>query len=226
MVAPDAGVLIQRGYGGVAVDVMALTRRNTIVGLGALAAGAGVIGGTGAFTAVEADREVSVEATGDDAALLAIAPNDETIGPSGGISSRDGSELVAYPGDTSHYVTAGGDSGVAALEFDDEEDVAANLNARTRFDDLLVIQNNGTQDVGIYVEDHEQTDGQGNPTVDFLAYDGEGPASVVGDEDDAITLGAGNHAGVTVAINLWDVTDTDDVDFPEEVRIVADANLA
>ena len=60
------------------MDVMALTRRNAIVGLGALAAGAGVIGGTGAFTTVEAERTVELEAAGDAAAAVALAvPNDD-----------------------------------------------------------------------------------------------------------------------------------------------------
>jgi hypothetical protein len=45
--------------------LMRLTRRNSIIGIGAIAAGAGVIGGTGAFTTASADREISVTTTGD-----------------------------------------------------------------------------------------------------------------------------------------------------------------
>ncbi|MFC7042746.1 hypothetical protein [Halonotius sp. GCM10025705] len=44
---------------------MRLTRRNALIGLGTVAAGAGVIGGTGAFTSVDADREISIESTSD-----------------------------------------------------------------------------------------------------------------------------------------------------------------
>jgi len=44
---------------------MRLTRRNALIGLGTVAAGAGVIGGTGAFTSVDADRSISIDSTSD-----------------------------------------------------------------------------------------------------------------------------------------------------------------
>ena len=55
---------------------MRLTRRNALIGLGTVAAGAGVIGGTGAFTSVNADREVSVSSTGDASANVQIVVNE------------------------------------------------------------------------------------------------------------------------------------------------------
>lgn len=204
---------------------MGLTRRNTVIGLGTLAAGAGLIGSTGAFSAVEADRTVSVEAAGDGSALLALAANDgEDIEPSGGTSSRDGEDLAVYSGSVDDYVGSVDDT--VALVFDDDSDVAANINARTRFDDLLVVQNNGTQDVGLYIEDPENEDGEGNPTVDFLLWDGSETTSIVGGSGDAVTIGAGTHAGITVAINLWELTSVDEVSFPDSIRLVAEADLA
>ncbi len=204
---------------------MGLTRRNTVIGLGTLAAGAGLIGSTGAFSAVEADRTVSVEAAGDGSALLALAANDgEEIDPSDGTSSRDGEDLSAYSGSVDDYVGSVDDT--VALVFDDDSDVAANLNARTRFDDLLVVQNNGTQDVGLYIEDPETEDGEGNPTVDFLLWDGSETTSIVGGSGDAVTLEAGTHAGITVAINLWGLTDVNEVSFPDSIRLAAEAALA
>jgi len=44
---------------------MKLTRRNTLIGLGTVAAGAGVVGGTGAFTTASAERSIEVSTTGD-----------------------------------------------------------------------------------------------------------------------------------------------------------------
>lgn len=52
---------------------MALNRRNTLIGLGTLAVGGGALAATGAFTTVEADRTVEVQAVGDASALLGLA---------------------------------------------------------------------------------------------------------------------------------------------------------
>lgn len=50
-----------------------MNRRNVLMGLGGLVAGGGALLGTGAFTTVEADRTVTVNAAGDASALLALA---------------------------------------------------------------------------------------------------------------------------------------------------------
>jgi hypothetical protein len=62
---------------------MQLTRRNSIIGIGAIAAGAGVIGGTGAFTTASADREISVTTTGDasNSAAITIEADPDDIHP-------------------------------------------------------------------------------------------------------------------------------------------------
>lgn len=51
---------------------MSLNRRNTLIGLGTLAVGGGVLSATGAFTQVEAQRTVRVEVAGDANALLGL----------------------------------------------------------------------------------------------------------------------------------------------------------
>ena len=55
---------------------MRLTRRNALIGLGTVAAGAGVIGGTGAFTSVDADREVTISSETDGSANVQIVVNE------------------------------------------------------------------------------------------------------------------------------------------------------
>ena len=49
-----------------------MNRRNVLVGLGTAAAGSGIVFGSGAFTQVQADRELVVTVSGDDAAVLGI----------------------------------------------------------------------------------------------------------------------------------------------------------
>jgi len=54
---------------------MAITRRNTLVLLFVVVAAAGVIGGTGAFSTVEADRSVTVETAGDSSGNVILETN-------------------------------------------------------------------------------------------------------------------------------------------------------
>ena len=181
---------------------MGVTRRNTIVGLGALAAGAGVIGGTGAFTAVEAQREVTVQAAGDATALLALEPNE------------------VYPGEQDKYVSSSED-GIISLVIDD-----LNLNALTRFDDLIRVTNNGTQEIELAVQSYSDDDGveaagvdeEGNPVVDFYV-NGQ---SII---ENPVTIGEGNDVTMSVRINLWGVTSTADADgrFPDSITLEANA---
>jgi len=58
---------------------MRMTRRNVLVGLGAVVASGGVALGTGAFSSVTAGRTVSVNTAGDDSALLALSGDDEYV---------------------------------------------------------------------------------------------------------------------------------------------------
>jgi len=99
---------------------MRLTRRNTLVGLGAVAGGTGVVTGTGAFTSVSADRSVSVSTVGDASALLQIVPT--TMGE--------------------EYLTDNSDNG--ALSIDLGSGNGLNMNAKTVISPLLRITNNGS----------------------------------------------------------------------------------
>lgn len=100
------------------------TRRRLLLGIGMAGAGAGLIGGTGAFTSVEADREVTVEFADDSAALLQMTP----VG--GGTDERD-------------FVTVTeGEDGTISIEIEN-----VNRNARTVIDNLVEFTNNGSQTV-------------------------------------------------------------------------------
>lgn len=104
---------------------MGITRRNTIIGLGALAGGTGVLAGSGAFTAVEAQRSVSINTSGDENALLRIRVNDE---------------------DYAGIADGGNDTIVLNVE-------NLNLNARTRFDAALEIEPTADSDQGPWAID-------------------------------------------------------------------------
>lgn len=118
-----------------------MERRKFLIGAGALASGSAAAVGTGAFTSVSADRNVSVGLAGDDNALLEIAPSD---------------------GKNAAYATQDGDT--LEINIDDTNDVdGAGLNddARTIIRDVFKIRNSGTQDVYVFIENEEIPDGVG-----------------------------------------------------------------
>lgn len=164
-----------------------MQRRKFIAGLGSLtAAGAAGIG-TGAFTSVEADRSLSIATAGDANAFLSITKAEDSDGN-------------VYP-NAAEYVHE--DNGQLSLDFTQVDDTAdasasgANRNAKTIFDNLLDITNNGTQEVelsidsdliasqggslGIYAENE-----QGNPD------DNHGLSS--SENGQTMTLGVGESA--------------------------------
>ena len=106
---------------------MAMNRRNVLIGLGAVAAGGGAALGTGAFSSVEADRQVSVTLAGDSAALLGLQVND---GNFNGLSD----------GGTS------GTNGKTTIDID-----LSNINddAVTTFDGALTVDNGGANSVSL-----------------------------------------------------------------------------
>ena len=108
---------------------MRLTRRNALIGLGTVAAGAGVIGGTGAFTSVDANREISIESSGDADANVQIV-----------VDRLNKHDSLSDTGDDT-----------VSLSFD-----GLNQNAVTTYDDALTITpqgGNGPYDVTVDLED-------------------------------------------------------------------------
>lgn len=109
---------------------MGLSRRNTIVGIATLAVGAGVIGGSGAFDSVEADRSFEVGVTGDSSALLGLEATNEIIA-----STQSGGS---------------GENDIIYFRISEEEsggDASLNENATTVFFDAMRVTNNGNKTV-------------------------------------------------------------------------------
>ena len=109
-------------------------RRKFLLGMGSLAAGGAAAMGTGAFTSVSADRSVDVQVADDSDALLRIVPDER-----GGSQTPNAQEYV----DTS--------GGTVSLDFTSTSEGATGINdeATTIIDDILTIENQGTQ--GVYV---------------------------------------------------------------------------
>jgi hypothetical protein len=110
-----------------------MNRRRVLAAVASLGAGGAMISGTGAFTSVEANRDVSVQVADDASAFLRMAAagggNDEYV-------TTDGGELGIDL--TSKNETDAGGQGV-------------NANATTVIADLFEIQNQGTQEIEVEV---------------------------------------------------------------------------
>jgi hypothetical protein len=111
-----------------------MNRRTLLTALGAIGAGGAVVTGTGAFTSVEANRDVTVEVADDANALLAIEQGD---GPNG-----------------NYATTTGGTLGIDLTSDNDnltQDPNGVNANAVTVIEDLFTITNQGTQEVDVEV---------------------------------------------------------------------------
>ena len=101
-----------------------MNRRNVLLGLGTAAAGSGAVFGSGAFTQVQADRDVSINVTGDNNALLGIEPTDNAA-----LARRSGAEVVF-----------------------DNLPTGANVNSTLGLGAELVLTNNGDDPVYVFID--------------------------------------------------------------------------
>ncbi|QRV13594.1 hypothetical protein JMJ58_11540 [Haloterrigena salifodinae] len=115
-----------------------MERRNFVLSIGTLAAGGGLALGTGAFSSVQAERDVAVTVSEDASAYLGIQPGD---GPNGNYVDTTDSDALAInlTGDNDNV----GD-GIAGGQ-------GLNANAVTGIEDIFQIQNQGTQEVELRV---------------------------------------------------------------------------
>ena len=193
-----------------------MERRKFTIGLGALATGSAAAIGTGAFTSVEADRDIAVDIADDADAFLGMEP----------IASSPNS---AY---------ADVDDGVIELDLSDSNDdhdsafngTGVNKNATTNILDIFKITNQGTQKVYVSYDSEElgQPDDDDlyvdlvtNPDSDYTS-----DSSIPGTLDPAqVPDGVPLDTGESVAVGLFIITRNgstpDDLD--ETVTIVAEA---
>lgn len=139
------------------------TRRNVLLGAGALVAGGGAVLGTGAFTTVQAERTVEVETADDADAFLGLTevPNSDN---------------------SSEYTDTSGE--VLEVSID-----GVNLNAITHIDEVFRVVNNGTQPVVVYFEERPGSDNPDGNAIDVGARTDQLDASTVGESDQPTSNG-------------------------------------
>lgn len=175
-----------------------MERRKFVIGMGALASGTAAAVGTGAFSFVRAERDITVNVVDDSNAYL-------------GLES------------TSAYADNTGDE--LALNFaggtDNQNGDGLNANADSRFDNVFKIVNNGTNDARISFHDTEGATGYNSPAATwYYTKGGEGQATGDGEVNaENPVLGPGEELYVHVI--FW-LTDEDEDDIPDHLGIVAE----
>jgi len=113
-----------------------MNRRQLVVSLGAIAAGGAAATGTGAFSSVEAQRNVDVTVAGDASSYLGIEP---VAGGNGNYVDTTTNDALALSLTDSNGNIGDGIAGGAGL----------NANATTSIADVFQIKNQGTQTVEV-----------------------------------------------------------------------------
>lgn len=115
-----------------------MNRRQYVASLGVLVGGGAAAVGTGAFSSVEAERDVAITVAEDAGAYLGIQPVD---GPNGNYVDTTGSDALALnlTGDNDNI-----GNGLAGGE-------GLNTNAVTSMADVFEVRNQGTQEVELAV---------------------------------------------------------------------------
>ncbi len=167
-----------------------ISRRNVLLGAGAVVAGGGAVLGTGAFTTVQAERTVNVETAGDSGAFLGLEPAKDNTG-------------TQYPNADDY----------AEINNDDLLEVTipdVNLNAITHIDKVFQVTNNGTQPVVLYIEELPNNTDDRN-AIDIGALTGQlaGTSSLDG-------TAQGNQADGNDGIDDSDVVDLSYPASPED----------
>jgi len=169
---------------------MRLTRRNALIGLGTVAAGAGVIGGTGAVSSVTAERNVTIATEGDASAALSLEATDSE--------------------NANDYVTTSGGEIVLNLngtDGDSADSSGINQSAVTVIKDLIKVTNNGSQDISsleldLQDDTDEVTEDEADNIFRFTTQNNGGPHPNGEDVTDDNGIDVGNNMTFGVEIDL------------------------
>jgi len=183
--------------GGYRVDMA--NRRSVLIGLGGLVAAGGAALGTGAFTTVTAERTVNIDTTGDASAFLALeaanrSDNTDSQIPNNSTTGANQNEYVREEGGEI-VINLDGDTGTDGDA--DDNSTGVNQRAKTRFDDLVTVTNNGTQTVNQLILTMSSTDLDDEEAGNIFSFP-------ISEDGSRVSSGISNGSNV-----LTDVSDQD-----------------
>jgi hypothetical protein len=188
-----------------------------LAALGSVAVGGATAVSTGAFTSVQADRSVEVEVAGDSGAFLSLKE----------VSGSENAQYVEKSGDAVSLDFSADDGDGSSVA---GKGAGFNSDATTQINDLLVVENQGTQAVGFYVDITDAGAGEDFVTIEATSSGSDGPSSDNvaydgGDNDttvEPVTLGTGEK----VVLNLIvDAAEQSSNSFSGTITFVADEGI-
>ncbi|PSQ29649.1 hypothetical protein BRD16_09680 [Halobacteriales archaeon SW_6_65_46] len=146
-----------------------MERRKFLIGAGSLAAGAAAATGTGAFTDVSAQRTASVSVSDDSDAYLALKTDEDNRNSA--YADGSGTQMTVN-------LDGSGDSPSGS---------GVNQGATTRIFDIFSIENRGTQDALVYVDNEDlDDDGAFDTEDDGIYFDPQVSGMPYGTDDDSL----------------------------------------
>jgi hypothetical protein len=171
-----------------------MNRRRFIGGLGAVLGGGGALIGTGAFSSVEADRDVTVQVAQEDQAYLSLIASSSANGAFSSNQSSAGNQLML-------------DFDDAIMSYQDSGE-GVGKSSQYEFDDVFRVRNRGTQTIYVNLDD-VSTHG-GDTTVQFYVRDGSGNRqSISSTGGSPLEVQVGTQESVGVYIETTDPTTGD-----------------
>lgn len=200
-----------------------MERRKFLAGVGAAAAGGSALVGSGAFTRVESQRDVTIQIADDPNAYLGL--DDcylDTTGDGNRDSASANSSFVSLDGD-GHLQIDMGDSGNGGT--------GVNSDSHSWFDNMFMICNQGKQAAGVWLDVPDAgtwtnpDTGEDEQRVLFYYLDGDGNRVPIESENSFVELGLGECLCVGLRTVTKDLGNQDSPLLDDEVVIHADADL-
>ena len=173
-----------------------MNRRKLLTAIGALSAGGAIVNGTGAFTSVQADRDVAVQVASDANAFLSL----QAIGPNAPYTTTENGQLGIDL--TGSNATGAGGQGV-------------NTSAVTVFEDMFEVRNQGTQDVEVEITPLTFVDtGSGNALLVLVVPETNFPT---------VTLSPGNAETYSLIVDVYDGGTSPDLEIDDTITVSGEA---
>lgn len=206
-----------------------MERRKFLVGAGTAAVGGSALVGSGAFTRVESQRQVTIEVARDPDAYVGMdkcrtdntesgLENPTGAAPNGSYVVDDGDGHLAIDMSSSNPTDAGGQG--------------VNSDSHSWFDNVFQICNQGKQDAGVWLEVPDSVgtvpsgyDNSGEPRVQFYTVDSDGNRTYISGDGDVVDLPLGQCVCIGILTVTKELSDGDTL-IDDEVVVHTDADLS
>ena len=178
-----------------------MKRRTAILGLGGLVAGGGAAMGTGAFTSVEAERDVDVTVAGDLESYIALQPVQDDL-----VEDPDERDLESRTPEAQDDPFSKVDETSGRLELNV---TALNAEAKTVIPDLFEIRHQGVEnrDVTVFIEQNDEN----TDVLTFYALDENDDRIVLNEGEEGATVSSGERIIVNLEADTGGLSPGDDI---------------